>query len=303
MKISLLGGTALAALAGSASPAAAENVFIDTNQSVTVQRDKVDGTVFVRTSAGDEDVRIGQINTPYPTSGFATALDVRNTGPGNATVVVGPITGTGPNSGGLRGIYTEVTSGTANVTSTGILNGRGTAAVFLRSTTGAISFTGADVRTTGTGAAGIVLDSTSGALTVNSGAVSTVEGTGIDARTGGAVTVTSGTINAGGPNSVGIIAQSSNGGAVTVNADSTTAIRRGIFTSFAGGVTTINSNFATASGSSSPNAIIGQGSTVTLNSGTATLTGNGSNGTAIFVQSGAGGATVNSGIASTQGSG
>jgi len=142
------------------------------------------------------------------------------------------------------------------------------------------------------------------AATVTSGTVSVAgSGNGIDVRTAGPLTIASGTVVAIGASSTGIVGQSSGGGDVTITADSTTGGRRGIFTAFSGGVTTINSNFATASGLSQPNAIIGQGATVVVNSKTATLTGNGNQGAAIFVQSGAGGATVNSELASTQGYG
>jgi len=142
------------------------------------------------------------------------------------------------------------------------------------------------------------------ATTITSGTVAVAgSGNGIDVRTAGPLTIASGAVTASGASSTGIVGQSSGGGDVTITADSTTGGRRGIFTAFSGGTTTINSNFATASGLSQPNAIIGQGATVVVNSKTATLTGNGSQGAAIFVQSGAGGATINSELASTQGYG
>jgi uncharacterized protein with beta-barrel porin domain len=177
--------------------------------------------------------------------------------------------------------------------------------IAVSSAEGATGVTSNAITTGGANATGILLASTSatGAIGVTSGTVSTANGNGIDVRTPGAVTIASGTVTAGGAASTGIIGLSSGGGAVTIDADSTTGGRRGIFTAFSGGVTTINSNFATASGLSQPNAIIGQGATVTVNSKTATLTGNGSQGAAIFVQSGAGGATINSGLASTEGFG
>jgi outer membrane autotransporter protein len=126
----------------------------------------------------------------------------------------------------------------------------------------------------------------------------------IDARsTTGAITINSGTATSTTNGSIGILAQSSGGGAVTINSDVATGGQRGIFTGFAGGVTTINSNIATANGLTSPNAIVAQGGTVILNSTNASLTGNGSNGAAIFVQSGLGGARVTSGTATTQGFG
>ena len=146
----------------------------------------------------------------------------------------------------------------------------------------------------------------SGNTTVKSGTVTATgngQTAGIDARvTSGVLSITSGTITSTATNSTAINAISSAGGNVTVNADQTIGARRGIFTSGAG-ATVINSKFATASGLVSPNAIIGQGATVEVDSQLATLTGDGNQGAAIFVQSAVGNATIRSGTASTQGYG
>lgn len=161
--------------------------------------------------------------------------------------------------------------------------------------------TGAGVAATNTGA---------GNVTIEAERV-TASGTGasfaVDARAAsGDVRITTGTVNAvSNPNSRGIYAISG-GGDITINADITNGGQRGIFTGSNGGVfpdvTTIVSNVATANGLSSPNAIVGQGQTVDITSGTARNTNAAGNaGTAIFANAGTGGATVRSGAAEALG--
>jgi fibronectin-binding autotransporter adhesin len=194
----------------------------------------------------------------------------------------------------------------------------GPRAVDITSTNGDITLDLASVTSNNTGTArgvGIAaIETGAGNVSVKSG-TTTATGSGpssaIDARsTTGSIVVNSGTATATSANSTAIQAANSAGGTVTVTSGTATGGLRGIFTSFTGGTTTINSTLATASGAggtAAPNAIVGQGRTVIVNSGTATLTGaapnSGSQGTAIFVQSGAGGATITSGTASTQGQG
>ncbi|MBV9370784.1 MAG: autotransporter-associated beta strand repeat-containing protein [Alphaproteobacteria bacterium] len=255
-----------------------------TSNNIATSGAQADG---VRVEAGRAIASYNQAVTVAPAPISVTTTGLTQTGGANAA-----------------GINVLGGGGAVTIANTGTIMTAGDTAygVSVSAAEGVTDVKSSKVTTAGANATGIRLAGT-GAIGATSGIVSTANANGIDVRTSGAVTIASGTVTAGGAASTGIIGLSSGGGAVTINADSTTGGRRGIFTAFSGGVTTINSNFATASGLSQPNAIIGQGATVTVNSKTATLTGNGNQGAAIFVQSGAGGATINSGLASTEGLG
>ena len=227
---------------------------------------------------------IGSVFAPH----VASAQNVTYNGAGPYS-----LTRTDTVSGGPRTVDITSTSGditldlaTVNVDNTGTARGAGIAAT--ETGAGNVSVKSGTVAATGTGPT-----------------------TGIDARsTTGTIVVNSGTVTATSANSTAVQASNTGGGNVTITSGSATGGLRGIYTAFTGGLTTINSTFATATGaggSSPPNAIIGQGKTVIVNSGTATLTGaapsGNSQGAAIFVQSGSGGATITSTTASTQGQG
>lgn len=160
---------------------------------------------------------------------------------------------------------------------------------------------GAGVAATNTGAGNVTVDVD--AVTASG----TGSSNGVDARAAsGNVVVTSGTINSSTNNNSRGIQAISGGGDITINADTTTGGLRGIFTgsnnSIFPDVTTIVSNNATAIGTGQVNAIIGQGQTVNITSGTARITNTaGYMGTAIYANAGTGGAIVRSGTAEALG--
>jgi autotransporter-associated beta strand protein len=150
--------------------------------------------------------------------------------------------------------------------------------------------------------AGVAASNTgSGNVTIKVAAV-TASGSGstygVDARSaGGAISITSGTVTSdSNASSRGIYAISANGD-ITINADMTTGAQRAIYTGANNGVfpnsTTITSNVAVANGTNSPNAIIGQGNAVSITSGIARNSNvDATTGTAIFANSGTGGAII-----------
>ncbi|MDV3459201.1 autotransporter-associated beta strand repeat-containing protein [Sphingomonas sp. HF-S4] len=161
--------------------------------------------------------------------------------------------------------------------------------------------TGAGVAATNTGPGNVTID-VDAVTASGTGATN-----GVDARAAsGNVIVTTGTVNSSGNNNSRGIQAISGGGDITINADTTTGGLRGIFTGSNGGVfpdvTTIVSKNATAIGTGQVNAIIGQGQTVDITSGTARITNTaGFMGTAIYANAGTGGAIVRSGTAEALG--
>jgi fibronectin-binding autotransporter adhesin len=179
-------------------------------------------------------------------------------------------------------------------------------------TNGAINLNlaGVTVANSSTNGTGIGANTTSGTgniriVDTSVTATGTASTYGIDARTtSGNVDIVSGTVVSNtNASSRGIYVATTTGN-VSIVADSTSGNQRGIFTAFGNGTntTTIKSNFATANGLNQPNAIVAQGGLVSVDSGTATLTGNGVNGAAIFAQ-GELGVSIKSVTASTQGAG
>ena len=131
---------------------------------------------------------------------------------------------------------------------------------------------------------------------------------GVDARAngGGDVTITTGTVDSSANSSSRGIQAGSAGGNIIINADVTNGGQRGIFTGPLNNIfpnsVTITSNTATASGTNSPNAIVGQGQSVSITSGVARNTNAAAiSGTAIFANAGTGGAVVHSGTAEALG--
>ena len=220
------------------------------------------------------------------TLGVAPAVMAQNVtynGPGPYT-----LTQTTPVSGGPRAIDVTVTSDDAVVDTTAttvdsVNNGNG-------------SGVGIGVNNTGPGN-----------VTVRSGNV-TASGSGptngIDVRaTTGTITIANGgTVSASGNNADNGIVARSGGGNVVVNSNVVSGQRFGIIVTGNGGTfgttgtTSITSANATANGTGLANAIVAQGNRVVLNSGTASnANAGGVQGTAIFVNTGAGGALVNAG--------
>ncbi len=215
----------------------------------------------------------------------AHAQNVVYNGPGDYT-----LTTTAPISGGPRTVDITVTSGnilldlaTVNVVNNGSTLGAGVAA-----------------NNTGPGNVSVATDQ------INASGTGQIYG--IDARSlGGNIVIDSGVVNANNnPTSRGIYAITQSGN-ITITSIEANGGLRGIFT---GGnqngfpnVVTITSGTATANATNQPNAIVGQGTTVSVTSGMATLTNTaGNSGAAIFVNAGTGGATIVSGTAISMGS-
>ncbi|MDO6414945.1 autotransporter domain-containing protein [Sphingomonas sp. BIUV-7] len=119
--------------------------------------------------------------------------------------------------------------------------------------------------------------------------------------TNGNINLVAGTTTANTNNNDRAINVTSPAGNITITSTRAVGSLRGISTSdgtgaaLPTGTTTINSGIATANGTGQVNAIVAQGATVIVNSGTASLTNaSGNGGGAIFVQAGAGGATIKS---------
>lgn len=140
-----------------------------------------------------------------------------------------------------------------------------------------------------------------GAIRITSGSVvaSGAGGTiGIDARAAsGDIAITSGTVNSAlNDTSYGIFAATA-GGTIAIDANVTTGGQGGIVTTFVGadapGIARIKSVDVTATGATNPYAILGQGETVSIDSGRAAITNvAGSSGATILANAGTGGATI-----------
>jgi uncharacterized protein with beta-barrel porin domain len=189
---------------------------------------------------------------------FGTAVTTPSTAAISVTST-GSVTTTGANSTGIRiaGDNGAITLASKNASTTGV----GASAIGVTSNAGTIAVTSDTATSSGSGVFTIDARSTTGDITINAGSTTgnaSPLGRGIHAVTGGAITITAGETNGG---------------------------QRGIHTS-AGGAVKITSTTATANGVSAANAIVGQGTTVDITSGTASLTSSqATGGAAIFTNS------------------
>jgi fibronectin-binding autotransporter adhesin len=214
----------------------------------------------------------------------ANAQNIVYNGPGDYT-----LTTTATISGGPRTVDVTVNSGNIllDLATVSVVNNGGTLGA------------GVAASNTGPGNVSVATDQ------INASGTGQIYG--IDARSiGGNIVIDSLVVNANNnPTSRGIYAISA-GGNITITSVEANGGQRGIFTgsnqNVFPNIVTINSGTATANGTNQPNAIVGQGQTVSITSGTASLTNAaGNNGAAIFANAGTGGATISSGTATAAG--